>query len=100
MDESLPGPSLQEPRLVERWHALVDILYLTQVTWLYLFAALYPFVGILYGVLLLAGSATAKAKRIGRVCLILGIVNTALFIVAMVVLLVLGLAGALAAAGD
>ncbi len=103
---SLKGVSLAEPvlqlqdvdsRLKSRWLAIIDILYLTQVTWLYLLAAIYPFVGILYGILLLAGGIDPKTKRIGRVCLIIGIINTALVIAILIVVVIVGLAGTLAA---
>jgi len=70
-----------------------------QVTWLYVFSAIYPAVGLCFGVLLLAGSVSAPAKRIGRTCLILGIVNTALVILVCGVALALGLAGALVRGG-
>ncbi len=83
------------PRSLDRWHVLIDVLYLTQVTWLYVFSLLYPLVGLFYGILLLAGSVSDRSKRIGRVCLILGIVNTVLIVVALVGVLVLGLTGAL-----
>jgi hypothetical protein len=100
MEDKTVNPVGLDPRLAERWPALVDIFYVTQLTWLYVFSAIYPFMGIFYGVLLLAGSVTSKAKKVGRVCLILGIINTALCVVAFVALLVLGLVGALASAGD
>jgi hypothetical protein len=100
MDEPTSLAGEVDPRMTERWHALIDMLYLTQVTGLYLLSGLYPFMGVLYGILLLVGGRTPKTKRIGRICLILGIINTALFIIATVVLVVLGVVGALAAAGD
>ncbi len=85
-----------EPRLTERWLALVDILYLSQVVWLYVFSLLYPVMGIFYGILFLAGGVSAQAKKVGRICLILGIINAVLVIIAVVMMLVLGLTGALA----
>ena len=88
-------------RQVERWQALIDILYLTQIYVLYVFSAIYPFMGLFYGILLLAGSVSPKAKRIGRICLILGIINLALCLVAGAVFLVLALTGIIAGiAGD
>ena len=100
MDDNKLTPADLVQRTTERWQATADILYVTQVTWLYVFAAIYPFMGIVYGVLLMAASVTPKAKRIGKICLILGIVNTALFIIAISLLFALGLAGALASLGD
>ena len=84
------------PRQVERWHALIDILYLTQVVWLYVFSALYPFIGLFYGIVLLSGSISAKSKRIGRICLILGIINLALSSLVAIGVLVLSFTGLLA----
>ena len=84
------------PRQTERWYALVDILYLMQVAWLYIFAAAYPFFGLFYGILLLAGSISAKSKRIGKICLIIGIINLAIYILALAAFLILGFTGLLA----
>ena len=90
---------LVEPRLAERWQALVDILYLSQVTWLYVFSLLYPVMGLFYGILFLTGGISTRAKKVGRICLILGIINTVLVIVGLALVLVLGLTGALAGLG-
>ncbi|HDR00012.1 MAG TPA: hypothetical protein ENN51_07010 [candidate division WOR-3 bacterium] len=98
-EETVPAPVLL-PRQAERWQALVDILYIFQLVSLYLFSAVYPFVGLFYGLLLMLGSVSPRAKKVGRICLIIGIVNTALFAVGLVLFLVLGLAGVLAGLGE
>ncbi len=84
------------PRQAERWQALVDILYLSQLFTLYVFSATYPFMGLIYGILLLAGGVAPKTKKIGRLCLILGIINLGLCLVAGIAFLVLALTGVLA----
>jgi hypothetical protein len=56
-------------------------------------------VGLFFGVLFLSGSISAKGRRVGRVCLILGIVNAALMILFLVLALALGLAGSLSGMG-
>ncbi len=84
-----------EPRQFERAAALIDMTYLMQVTWLYVFSLIYPVIGLFYGILLLTGSISEKAKKVGRICLILGIINTVLVVVLLGVILALGLAGAL-----
>ena len=89
-------PSFLTPAQAERTRALVDILYLMQVTWLYIFAAIYPFMGLFYGILLLAGGLDPKTKKIGRIVLILGIVNLALVIIAVIGIIVLSVSGLLA----
>ena len=93
-------PGVAEPRLTERLSALVDILYLSQVTWLYVFSLLYPAMGLFYGILFLTGSISEKSKKVGRICLILGIMNTALVLIAVVTLGVLGATGVLAGLGQ
>ena len=98
MDETTLQPG-NDPRMTERWQSLVDIMYLSQVTWLYLFSAIYPVMGLFYGILFLTGSISPKGKRVGRVCLILGIINTAIVILALILVLTLGLAGAIAGMG-
>ncbi len=101
MDNPTPQPSpairaTLNGNQAERWHALIDILYLMQVAWLYLFAALYPFMGLFYGILLLAGGLSSKTKKIGKIVLVLGIINLALFILGFVGFLVLSFTGLLA----
>jgi hypothetical protein len=99
MDETTQKPAETDPRLTERWQSLVDILYLGSVTWLYLFSAIYPVVGLFFGVLLLSGSISPNGKKVGKVCLILGIINAAVVILFLILALTLGLAGALSGIG-
>jgi hypothetical protein len=70
-----------------RAQALVDILYLTNVTWLYVFSLIYPLFGIIFGVIILTGAISNPAKRIGKICLILGFINIALFVLSLVLIL-------------
>jgi len=101
MEQQPTVPVELHPNQQERWQALVDIMYLGQAVSLYLFSAIYPFIGIVFGILLTAGGISAKTKRIGKVCLILGIINLALCLLIGIALLVLGLTGVLAGlAGD
>lgn len=72
----------------KRAQALVDILYLFGVTWLYVACLIYPLYGIIFGVIITAGSISDKAKRIGKICLILGIINIVLSIIVLIILLV------------
>lgn len=99
MDETTPNPVIADPRLNERWKSLVDILYLGSVTWLYVFSTIYPVVGLFFGVLLLSGSVSPGGKKVGKVCLILGIINTILVILFLTLVLALGVAGAMSVMG-
>jgi hypothetical protein len=71
-----------------RSQALVDILYLMNITWLYVFSLIYPLFGIIFGVIHLTGAISLQAKRIGKICLILGIINIVLSILILVVLII------------
>lgn len=73
-----------------RIQALIDILYLTNVTWLYIFSLIYPFLGIVFGIIFLTGSKAQPTKKIGRICLILGIINFVLSILILIVFLLVG----------
>lgn len=69
-----------------RASALIDILYLTNVTWLYVFSLIYPLFGIIFGVIISTGSLSDKGKHIGKICLILGVINIALSILTLIIL--------------
>jgi len=96
MDETAVSSPAVLPAQAERAQALIDLLYLNQVVFLYLFSAVYPFMGLFYGIIYLAGSVAPRAKRIGRVCLILGIINLALVLVVGGIILALAFTGVLA----
>jgi len=68
MDETTAKPAGTNPRLTECWHAIADIMYLNRVTWLYVFSAIHPTVGLFCGILLLSGSISPKGRKTGKVC--------------------------------
>lgn len=74
----------------DRKQALVDILYLTRVTCLYLLSILIFPVGIIFGIIIKLGSYTDHAKRIGTVALILGLIGLGLFILILGFLAIIG----------
>ncbi len=84
----------------ERWLTLIDMLYLLQLFAVYLFSAIYPFFGLAYGILFMSGGLTPRTKRIGRICLILGVINLAICFLFVIVIIFLSLTGILAALGD
>ncbi len=73
-----------------RMQALIDILYLANTTWLYTFSIIYPLFGIIFGIILLQGSLSEQGKKIGKTCLILGIINLALVAIIVVLIIALG----------
>lgn len=70
--------------------ALFDFLYVLVHVWLYVFSLFYPLVGIILGIVLMSAASTEEVRRAGRVCLILGIVNAVLLLVALVILIAFG----------
>jgi hypothetical protein len=73
-----------------RMQSLIDMLYLVNVTWLYVFSLIYPLFGIIFGVILLQGSISQQGKKLGRTCLILGIVNIALVVIFFIIFALVG----------
>lgn len=79
-----------EKTQTDRTQALIDILYLTNITWLYVFSLIYPLFGIIFGIIISSGSNSDKGKRIGRICLLLGVINIVLAILGLIVFLIFG----------
>lgn len=73
-----------------RIQSLIDILYLTNVVWLYVFSLIYPLFGIIFGIILSNGSLSQSSKKIGRICLILGIINIILSILVLIIFMLIG----------
>jgi len=73
-----------------RIHSLIDILYVMNVTWLYIFSLIYPLFGIIFGIILSSGSISDAGKKIGRICLVLGIINIILSILIVVAFIFIG----------
>ena len=81
--ESSAGSAPAVSPYEQRKKSLVDILYLLLLTWLYLLSLVYPLVGIVLGIVLLTWATTEDVKRVGKVCLILGIVNVVLVLIVL-----------------
>ncbi|MEO0083286.1 MAG: hypothetical protein ABIK33_02730 [candidate division WOR-3 bacterium] len=83
--EEIKSPTNQLNEMIikqsERLPTLIDILYLVNVVWLYVFSLIYPFFGIIFGIILNQASISESAKKIGRTCLILGVINIGLIII-------------------
>jgi hypothetical protein len=65
-------------------------MYLLVSVWLYVISLAYPVIGIVFGVVFMTWASTDDVRRMGRVCLILGIVNTALILLVVGLMLALG----------
>jgi len=73
-----------------RRDALVEMLYLLLAIWLYVTALAAPLVGIIVGIVFMSAGRMATTKRMGRVCLILGIINAVFLIGVFTMLAALG----------
>jgi hypothetical protein len=89
--ESLPTGSYHSSELVEkRKLAFFDIAYLLLVIALYASCLLSPLFGIVLGIAFLSGGATDETRRVGRICLILGIINIVLVVITMAGMIAMG----------
>jgi hypothetical protein len=73
-----------------RKRSLVDLLYLLVSVWIYLVSLFYPLIGIVLGVVFMTWATTDDVKRMGKTCLILGIINIALLLLALGLTVALG----------
>jgi hypothetical protein len=73
-----------------RIQALIDMNYLINNTWLYVFSLIYPLFGIIFGLILYQGSISSCGKKIGRTCLILGVINLALALIFVAIFVIIG----------
>jgi|GEM_PF-1808974 len=86
----LPTPAVTTDSHDRRKRSLVDLMYLLVSVWLYVISLAYPVIGIVFGVVFMTWASTDDVRRMGRVCLILGIVNTALILLVVGLMLALG----------
>jgi|UniRef100_A0A7C3YZ10 hypothetical protein len=88
MNENLSeGKSLD----TERINSFIDIFYLLNITWLYIFSLIYPLFGIVVGLILQNAGKTPAGKRVGKICLILGIINIGISIIFLITILLTGI---------
>ena len=86
----LPTPAATADSHERRKRSLVDLMYLLVTAWLYAVSLIFPLVGFVFGFVFLTWATTDDVRRMGRVCLILGIVNIALVLLAVGLMLALG----------
>jgi hypothetical protein len=86
----LPTPAVTADSHELRKRSLVDLLYLLVSVWIYLVSLFYPLVGIILGVVFMTWASTDDVKRMGKTCLILGIINIALLLLALGLTVALG----------
>ncbi|MEO0108822.1 MAG: hypothetical protein ABIK62_06610 [candidate division WOR-3 bacterium] len=73
-----------------RKETLIDLLYLLVLFGLYTSALIYPLVGIILGIVLVTWSGTEATRRVGRTCLVLGVINAILVLLVLVLVVALG----------
>jgi len=85
-----PSPAPEVDYHERRKRSLVDALYLLVSVWLYVVSLLYPLVGIVLGVVFMNWASTDDVRRMGRICLVLGIINVALVLLTVGLMVMLG----------
>lgn len=89
-ETKIPINELFPEGLRNRFPALIDLLYIFIVVQL-VYLALVPFMGIVIGIILMAGGGTALTKKWGKVSLIIGIICTAIMFLFFIVMVIIGI---------
>lgn len=89
-ETKIPINELFPESLRNRIPALMDLLYIFIVVNL-IYLALMPFVGIIIGIILMAGGGTALTKKWGKITLIISIITTAIFILFLIIMVIVGI---------
>lgn len=75
---------------IKRGRIVVDLLCVGIVTLFFIYSLAIPLFGIIMGAVLLNIGASPQSKRVGRACLILGIISIAFYFLFLVMSLVIG----------
>ena len=75
--------SLDEKKCA-RLDAVVDIVYLLGLAFIYVISLVLPILGIAIAIILKTGALTERVKKVGRVCLILGLAGLGLWLLAVI----------------
>jgi hypothetical protein len=73
-----------------RKDALLDILYLLVSLALYIVSLFAPLAGIVLGVTLSNWAGTEETRKVGRACLILGIINIIMYLLMSAIMIAMG----------
>lgn len=79
--QTITRPEVKSEAQENRFRVTVDLLYLWMLVTFYVMSFLYPLFGIVLGAVFMTSSLHPQAKKVGRICLILGIINLVLVII-------------------
>lgn len=74
----------------QRKAALFEILYLLVSLGIYVLSLFQPFAGLVLGVVFLSWGTTNRVRRMGKTCMILGIVNLAVILLLLIIAVTAG----------
>jgi len=90
-EEGAAGPLFGLDELsLRRGGAVVDLLYVGLVALFCIYSLSVPFLGIIVGLVLMNIGVSPSSKRVGKACLILGIVSIVFYLLLGVSLVLLG----------
>jgi len=75
---------------LRRGGAVVDLLYVGLVVLFCVYSLSVPFLGIIVGAILMNVGVSPSSKRVGKACLILGIVSIVFYLILGISLVLLG----------
>ncbi|NLI99165.1 hypothetical protein GX441_10970 [bacterium] len=72
-----------------RFEATIDILYLLNLTFLYVYSVVSPIFGIIIAIILKSGSLSERAKKVGNTCLIISLICLGVWVVLFILIIVI-----------
>lgn len=80
--------TFDDPKRV-RFEATIDILYLVNLTFLYIYSVVSPLIGLIFAIILKTGALSERAKKVGNTCLIISLICLGVWVVLFVVIIVI-----------
>ncbi len=80
--------TFDDPKRV-RFDATIDILYLLNLTFLYIYSVVSPLIGLIFAIILKTGALSERAKKIGNTCLIISLICLGVWVVLFVIIIVI-----------
>lgn len=80
--------TFDDPKRV-RFEATIDILYLLNLTFLYIYSVVSPLIGLIFAIILKTGAISERAKKVGNTCLIISLICLGVWVVLFVIIIVI-----------
>jgi hypothetical protein len=82
-------PTTFDDRKRVRFEATIDILYLFNLTFLYIYSVISPLIGLVLAIILKSGALSERAKKVGNTCLIISLICLGIWVVLFIIIIVI-----------